>query len=339
MARPDPFRSRQPRTARSSAEYPGRCLPDSDTSYNDNYMGWPVNPQHAQHPVRGSFLDPRGEDDTGLSGYHFGIDISVDDHQPEPGAPSMLSHRVYALESGTVSASANVLTIAASTVGSRSGTSPTGTSPRSCTHASTSRPGSRSAGPASASGTCTSPNGSVYRGKLVWVNPLHRAGHLGPYTDTGPPVVHALTFVTPPARPWLPTVSLAQPDSSTRLQPNNLHGLVELRANIDDPQSFLGFLNQNPAWLTNFAPYRVTVEIRSTGGRTVMSRTSFKADQLPQTPFIVHYAPGTIEDDNMQECVGPPALPNASAPTGSGPSPASNRSTGTPAPPRTARTR
>ena len=39
-----------------------------------------------------------------------------------------------------------------------------------------------------------------------------------------------------------------------------------------------------------------------------MTRVSFQADQLPQTPYIVHYAPGTIEDDNMAECVGPPAL-------------------------------
>jgi hypothetical protein len=37
-----------------------------------------------------------------------------------------------------------------------------------------------------------------------------------------------------------------------------------------------------------------------------MKGTSFQADQMPQTPYVVHYAPGTIEDDNMQECVGPP---------------------------------
>jgi hypothetical protein len=40
-----------------------------------------------------------------------------------------------------------------------------------------------------------------------------------------------------------------------------------------------------------------------------MNRLRFQADQVPQTPYIVHYAPGTIEDDNMAECVGPPALP------------------------------
>ena len=59
-----------------------------------------------------------------------------------------------------------------------------------------------------------------------------------------------------------------------------------------------------------------------------MRRTSFQADQLPQTPYIVHYAPGTVEDDNMQECVGPPQHRHAPARTGSGRSHGSRRSTG-----------
>ena len=146
-----------------------------------------------------------------------------------------------------------------------------------------------------------------FRGRQVWVNPLHRGGRIAPYTDTAAPVVNALVFVTPPARPWLPATTLAQPDTATRLSPNRLHGLVELRANIGDPQSFLGFLKDNRAWPTVFTPYRIAVTIRSlSSGKTIMRRTSFQADQLPQTPYIVHYAPGTIEDDNMQECVGPP---------------------------------
>jgi hypothetical protein len=150
----------------------------------------------------------------------------------------------------------------------------------------------------------------IYQGKLVWVNPLHKRGRLTPYTDTAPPIVNTLLFVTPPRRPWIPTTSLAQPDTSTQLAAGDLHGLVELRANIVDPQSFLGFLTRNPAWLTDFTPYRLSVQIRNPRtGHTLMNRTSFQADQLPQTPFIAHYAPGTIEDDNMQECVGPPALP------------------------------
>ena len=83
------------------------CHRGSTTSTRDAYRGWPINPMHSQHPVRGSFLDPRGKDDTGLSGYHFGIDVSVDDAHPESGAPPLLSHRVYAVESGRVGVSAN----------------------------------------------------------------------------------------------------------------------------------------------------------------------------------------------------------------------------------------
>lgn len=52
------------------------------------------------------------------------------------------------------------------------------------------------------------------------------------------------------------------------------------------------------------------MQIRSdASGRVVLRRTGFQADELPQTPSIVHSAPGTIDDDDMQECVGPPAKP------------------------------
>ena len=93
-----------------------------------------------------------------------------------------------------------------------------------------------------------------------------------------------------------------------QLRADALHGLVEIRARIGDPQTFFGFLARDPAWPTEFAPYRVDVEIARADGRPVLRRTEFRADQLPQTPYIDHYAPGTVEADNMQECVGPPAL-------------------------------
>ena len=287
----------------------GALPPNFHYVYNDTYRGWPINPKHAEHPVRGSFLDPRGKDDAGLSGYHFGIDVSVDDRRPEAGAPVLLSHRVYAVESGRASVNANTKTLTC--LNRRLGVghfaywhvSPTVTN------------GQRVQAGQQIGWSCKGvwhvhlSEWQLFRGKRVWVNPLHHGSKLAPYTDTIPPVVNALVFVTPPARPWHPTVSLAGLDASTVLQGNHLHGLVELRANIADVESFLGFLTDNPAWPTAFTPYRVTVTIRSAKtGSTIMNRVSFQADQLPQTPYIVHYAPGTIEDDNMQECVGPPAL-------------------------------
>jgi hypothetical protein len=257
--------------------------------------------------VRGSFLDPRGKDDTGLSGYHFGIDISIDDSHPEAGAPALLSHRVYAVESGTVSASAN--NVARPCLDRRAEIGHF-----AYWHVSPIVHGGQHVRAGQQIGwSCLGvwhvhlSEWQLFRGRRVWVNPLHRGSPLSPYVDTARPSVNAFTFNTPPARPWLPATSLVQPDSSRTLPPGDLHGLVELRANIGDPQSLVGFLSRNPAWPTVFTPYRVSVQIKSAStGRIVLSRVSVQADQLPQTPYIVHYAPGTTEDDNMQECVGPP---------------------------------
>lgn len=277
--------------------------------YNDSYRGWPVRPGSLEHPVRGSFLDPRGPDDDALSGYHFGIDVSVDDEHPEPGAPRGLTHRVYALESGVVR-------------------EPVRDQRRKCGnrrldvghfaywHVSpVVREGQRVRAGEQIGWTCRGDwhvhvsEWQLFRGVRVWVNPLHAGSRIAPYTDTAPPRVGALRFVTPPAHPWQPTTSLAQPDTSQPLRSDALHGLVELRAQIGDPQSYLGFLAQNPAWPTQFHPYRLSVEIRNAQtGAMVLRRVSFQSDQLPQTPYLVHYAPGTVEDDNMLECVGPPQL-------------------------------
>ena len=289
---------------------PGALPPHFAYVYDSAYRGWPIAPTHVQHPVRGAFLDPRGLDDTGLSGYHFGIDVSVDDRHPEAGAPAGLSHRVYAVESGRVSEP------------SRDRTRPCATRRLQVGHFAywhvspvVAVRGYVKAGQ-QIGWSCLGvwhvhiSEWQRFQGRQVWVNPLHRGGRIAPYVDTAAPVVNALVFVTPPARRGCPPRPSPSRTPRRALSPGRLHGLVELRANIGDPQSFLGFLADNPAWPTVFTPYRVSVTIRALpSGKIVMRRTSFQADQLPQTPYIVHYAPGTIEDDNMQECVGPPQKP------------------------------
>ena len=65
-------------------------------SYADSYHGWPVEPLHGPHVLHGGFNDPR------LGGYHFGIDIAVDDSHPALAAPKGDSHRVYAVEGGVM---------------------------------------------------------------------------------------------------------------------------------------------------------------------------------------------------------------------------------------------
>lgn len=276
--------------------------------YNQLSRGWPVLPRNVQHPIRGSFIDPRGTDDNGLSGYHFGIDVNVDDRRPDRGAPAGLSHRVYALDSGVARMPANVtsrrcinrrLDVGHFSYWHVSPVVPTGAHVRA---------GQQIGWTCLGAWHVHVSEWQVARGVRMWVNPIHPGSAFAPYTDTAPPQVTGLHFTTAPRVPWRPVKSLRELDTSTRVPANALRGSVELRANVGDPQSFLGFLRDNPAWPSAWSPAWLSVEIRSAAGKVVLSRTSFRADQMPQTPYLVHYAPGTIEDDNMQECVGPPQL-------------------------------
>jgi hypothetical protein len=76
---------------------PGRL--ETFQTYNDSWSGWPVLPLKRQHPIRGSFLDPRPDRRRGAI-YHEGVDVAVRDDRPEQGAPPGRTHRVYAVEGG-----------------------------------------------------------------------------------------------------------------------------------------------------------------------------------------------------------------------------------------------
>jgi hypothetical protein len=78
---------------------PGKL--DVTQVYNDSWRGWPVKPLHRQHPIRGSFLDPRPDPELGAI-YHDGVDVAVRDDRPEQGAPAGRTHRVFAIEGGPV---------------------------------------------------------------------------------------------------------------------------------------------------------------------------------------------------------------------------------------------
>jgi hypothetical protein len=117
-------------------------------------------------------------------------------------------------------------------------------------------------------------------------------------------VISALRFFTPPLRPWHPRIDLAQPDTAERLSATGLYGRVELRAEIEDPQSFGGWLAGHERWETRLHPYRVAVSISSLATHAlVLDRVAFQSDQIPRTPYLVHYAPGTVENVPMWECV------------------------------------
>jgi hypothetical protein len=229
---------------------PGALPPRFAYSYNALSRGWPVAPRAMQHPIRGSFIDPRGADDNGLSGYHFGIDINVDDTRPEAGAPTGLSHRVYALDAGVARMPVNAQSRRCVNRRVEAGHF-------SYWHVSpTVAAGQKVRAGQQIGWTCKGvwhvhlSEWQKYRGVRVWVDPLHQGGALLPYMDTAAPVVSQILFVTPPIRPWLPVKSLKEPDTATPLAATGLHGLVELRVLAFDPQSFFGFLTRNPAWPT-----------------------------------------------------------------------------------------
>src|SRR5581483_4344676 len=246
----------------------GALPPSFVYRYNRLSPGWPVLPRYVQHPVRGAFIDPRGPDDNGLSGYHFGVDVNVDDRHPDAGAAAGFSHRVFALDSGVAAMPRNV-------------------GKRRCVnrrldvghfsywHVSPIvGTGVRVSAGQQIGWTCAGvwhvhvSEWQVFRGVRVWVNPIHRGGPLTPYTDRARPRVDGLHFVTPPRNPWQPQKTLREPDASSAVPANALRGRVELRARIGDPQSFLGFLKDNPAWPTDWSPCWVSVKITAASGRT-----------------------------------------------------------------------
>jgi hypothetical protein len=77
-----------PAGAAAAEPTPG-SLSGQTYAYGDVFAGWPVLPLHQQHPIRGSFLDPRPGEvvNGGAPGYHIGIDVSVRDDRPEKGHP------------------------------------------------------------------------------------------------------------------------------------------------------------------------------------------------------------------------------------------------------------
>jgi hypothetical protein len=288
------------------AQVPGALPPGFRNNYTDAYRGWPVTPLHAQHPIRGSFLDPRGIDENGLAGYHFGIDVNVDDRHPERGAGPGLSHRVYAVDGGTAHIVHGVRHVCPNRrleVGHFS-----------YWHVS----------PVVATGTRIKPGQLIgwtclgqwhvhlsewwqVGNKRIWLNPLRAGGKIAPYVDTEPPIVSAMRFFTPPKRPWKPDINLKGGDTAAPLTPTRLYGRVELRAEVEDGQSFWGFMARHPAWETPHHPYRLAVEIRAhKTGTVVLQRITFQSDEYPSTPYLVHYAPGTVQNGSMGECVHNP---------------------------------
>jgi hypothetical protein len=271
--------------------------------YNDSFRGWPVAPQNRQHPIRGSFLDPRPDPGRGAI-YHDGVDVAVRDDRPERGAPPDRTHRVFAIEGGPVLFA-----------------TPRGI--RGAVHVGHFRYGHVDAvvqfGEVVAPGqhiawTCEG-DWHVHLGESIFepdggrivVNPLRPGGKLRPHVDRAPPLIRELRFFTPATPEWTrrPNTSVARlPPAGRRLDRNRLFGLVDGRVRVSDPQTFLGWFEELPWLAAPHHPFRIAVRVLDAAtGRVVRRREVFRAEKLLGMAAGRHYAPGTEQNLPANGCM------------------------------------
>ncbi|MFL5935399.1 MAG: hypothetical protein ACJ76U_01005 [Gaiellaceae bacterium] len=264
--------------------------------YNDDWRGWPVRPHDEQHPVRGSFLDPRPDRQVGAI-YHNGVDIAVRDDRPEPGAPARRTHRVYAIERGRVEA--------ASRPGIR-GLVDIGHFRYEHVDARVRVGESVDAGEM-VGWTCEG-TWHVHLGERAvgddgvrrWVNALRPGGKVHPYVDRAKPEVEEIRYYTPAAPAWGRRIGhvVRLPQAGRRLDKRRLAGIVDVRVRADDPQSFLGWFRDLPWLAAPHHPFRLAVTVVHLGTGEIVDRHEvFRSDRYLRLPAGQHYAPGT--DQNM----------------------------------------
>ncbi len=274
-------------------------------SYADDYRGWPVAARTRQHPVRGSFLDPR----TGFN-YHHGIDISVRDDRPERGAPPGRTHRVYALEGGRVWQVERGLGVWKEGI-VRLGHFGYG-------HIEPVVDEGQLVAPGQLIGWTTENEWHLHltewvfpgrdRARRVAVNPLARNGKIRPFRDAAAPTISDLAFFTPASSSWRVGQGRAVFNrGGTRLDPARLSGTVDVRARIEDPQSFKGWIRDVPLLETAHHPARVHLAVvRLVDGEVVVDRDVFTSDVTladesagagrQPVPSSLHFAPGTQQN-------------------------------------------
>jgi hypothetical protein len=270
--------------------------------YNDAFRGWPVRPQHRQHPVRGSFLDPRPDPAKGAI-YHEGVDVAVRDDRPEQGAPPGRTHRVFAIEGGPVSFASprgtrGSVRIAHFGYGHIDPVVLTG----------------EIAAPGQHIGWTWDRNWHVHLSEFVFttgeplvVNPLRPGGKLHPFVDRAAPEIREIRFHAPATPDWTrrPNTSVARlPHGGRRLDRDRLFGRVDVRVRVSDPQTFTGWFEELPWLAAPHHPFRLAVTIRHLPtGRAVRRREVFRAEQMLGMSAGRHYAPGTEQNLPANGCM------------------------------------
>jgi hypothetical protein len=280
----------------------GALPPGFRFTYADDYHGWPVEPLHGWHVLHGGFDDPRE------GGYHFGVDIAVDDSHPAKDAPKGLSHRVYAVEGGVMHWAKNTTKHPCNSrrfdIGHFSYWHVTSAVPYG-THVKAGQ---------WVGWTCLNEwhvhlsEWARVDGKKRWVNPLHPGGKLVPYVDNAAPQIRAVYAYGPPAKSWKPddALDLTSADGATELGLGDLHGAVDLRAWINDSQGFLGVFRTEPNLASTTAPYKVWVQIRQVSTNAIVwQRTTFQNDLLMSgvLPFFALYASGSRSSLSDYDCL------------------------------------
>lgn len=252
----------------------GKALSGGDQQASNGSYRWPVRPFDRQHPVRGSFADPRTvfKSSPTLHGVlaggcscslHRGVDISAPDGSP-----------VYPVASGTVTY------VNSEWVKVDSG----GGQEFEYWHIRASvSVGSHVEAYQTVVGHIRRGSGHVHLTEVEnghAVNPL-APGHLGPYSDHTTPRVTSISF--------------RRSETGRDTLPNLVRGRVMLVAAAEDDPT----ISAPDAWRgLPVTPALVTWEIRSWTGRVVLGRqvaADFRGD-LPDRSFWQVYARGTYQN-------------------------------------------
>lgn len=271
-------------------------------SYNDSWRGWPVAPLKKQHPIRGSFLDPRPDPELGAI-YHDGVDIAVRDDRPESGAPPGRTHRVYAIEGGRVTRATARGVRGRVTIGHFF-----------YDHVDALVSRGELVQPGEVIGWTTRDSWHVHltefivsQGRRVLVNPLRRGGKLHPYVDRAAPELYELRYYTPATPRWQrrPNTTVARlPQAGERLDKRRLFGRVDVRLRASDPQTFIGWFDKLPHLAAPHHPFRLAVTIvQQATGKVVVDRDVFWAEQMLTMPAGQHFAPGTEQNLPANACM------------------------------------
>ena len=271
-------------------------------TYDDGWRGWPVAPLERQHPIRGSFLDPRPDPKLGAI-YHDGVDIGVRDDRPERGAPRGRTHRVYAIEGGRVTAATARGIRGLVDVGHFR-----------YEHVEALVEVGQVVEAAQPIGWTWDGTWHLHLGEFVFapdgrrvlVNPLRRGGKLHPYVDRAPPVLQEIRYYVPATPRWgrRPANVAKLPQAGRRLDKRRLAGRVDVRVRASDPQSFIGWFRALPWLAAPHHPFRLAVDVTQLAtGRVVHSRDVFRSEQYLDLPAGQHYAPGTEQNLPANGCM------------------------------------